>query len=78
MTVLEVAHHSIIIIEHDPMLYEDTAEMVEYVFRALSDAAKELAVLLYAPGADPFQEDRPGILIVYDISTKGQEHRPGL
>ena len=57
MTVLEEARHSIILIEHDPTLYEDAVEMVEYVSRALSDAAKESAVLLYSPGADPFLED---------------------
>lgn len=57
MTILEEAHHSIIIIEHDPMLYEDAAEMVDYVSHALADAAKEAAVLLYAPGLDPFLEE---------------------
>jgi DNA polymerase I len=46
MTVLEEARHSAIIVEHDPLLYEDAAEMVEYVSHALSDAAKEAAVLL--------------------------------
>jgi hypothetical protein len=57
MTILEEARHSIIFIEHDPLLYEDAAEMVEYVSRALSDAAKESAVLFYSPGSDPFLED---------------------
>ncbi|MGD0953718.1 MAG: hypothetical protein ABR985_15240 [Methanotrichaceae archaeon] len=57
MTVLEEARHSIILIEHDPTIYEDAAEMVEYVSRALSEAAKEAAVLLYSPGSDPFLED---------------------
>jgi len=31
--------------------------MVDYISRALSDAAKEAAVLLYSPGSDPFLED---------------------
>src|SRR5512136_1549799 len=57
MTVLEEARHSIIIVEHDPMLYEDAAEMVEYVSHALSDAGKEAAVLLYSPGSDTFLEE---------------------
>jgi hypothetical protein len=30
MTILEEACHSLIIVEHDPMLYEDSTEMVEY------------------------------------------------
>lgn len=37
MTILEVDHHSIIIVEHDPMLYKDAAEMVDYVSHALAD-----------------------------------------
>lgn len=57
MTILEEARHSIIIVEHDPSIYEDAAEMVEYVARALSDAAEESAVLLYASGSDPFLEE---------------------
>ncbi len=57
MTVLEEARHSIIFIEHDPLLYEDAAEMTEYVSQALSDAAKEAAVLLYSPGTDTFLEE---------------------
>jgi len=57
MTILEEAHHSLIIVEHDPMLYEDAAEMVEYVSHALGDASKDAAVLLYSPAVDPFLED---------------------
>jgi hypothetical protein len=57
MTVLEEARHSIIIVEHNPMLHEDAAEMIEYVSRALSDAGKEASVLLYSPGSNPFRED---------------------
>jgi DNA polymerase I len=57
MTVLEEARHSLILVEHDPMLYEDAAEMVEYVSQGLHDAAKEAAVLLYSPGTDTFLED---------------------
>ncbi len=52
MTILEEAlldHHR----RARPLLYEDAAGMVEYVSHALADAAKEAAVLLYAPGLDP-------------------------
>jgi hypothetical protein len=31
MPILEEACHSLIIVEHDPLLYEDSAEMVEYI-----------------------------------------------
>ncbi len=57
MTILEEAHHSLIFIEHDPLLYEDAVEMTEYVSLALREAAKDATVLLYAPGADPYLEE---------------------
>lgn len=57
MTILEENHHSLIIIEHDPMLYEDAAEMTEYIAQAMVEAAKESTVLLYAPVADPYLEE---------------------
>jgi hypothetical protein len=57
MTILEEAHHSLIIVEHDPLLYEDGQEMTEYISQAMREAAKDAIVLLYAPGADPYFED---------------------
>jgi hypothetical protein len=54
---LEEACHSLIIVEHDPMLYEDSAEMVEYIQPALKQAPHETPVLLYSPGIDPFLVD---------------------
>jgi DNA polymerase I len=36
MTILGENHHSFLIAEHDPMLYEDAREMVEYVALALN------------------------------------------
>jgi hypothetical protein len=35
MTILGEAYHSLIIIEHDPILYEDSQEMVEYITQAM-------------------------------------------
>ena len=58
MTILEEARHSLIVIEHDPMLYEDAQGMVECVSQGLHDAAKEAAVLLYSPGNDTFLQGR--------------------
>jgi len=57
MTILEESHHSLIFVEHDPMLYEDAREMTEYVSLAMREAAKEAAILLYAPGVDPYFEE---------------------
>jgi hypothetical protein len=39
----------LIIVEHDPMLYEDSAEMGEYISQALNQSAHEATVLLYSP-----------------------------
>jgi DNA polymerase I len=53
MTILEENHHSFLIVEHDPLLYEDAKEMVEYVAQALKQTSREATVLLYAPALDP-------------------------
>jgi DNA polymerase I len=56
MAILEENHHSFLIIEHDPMLYEDAGEMVEYVAQALKQTSRETAILLYSPALDPSLE----------------------
>jgi len=56
MTVLEENHHSFLIIEHDPMLYEDAKQMVEYVAQALKQTSREATILLYSPSLDPHLE----------------------
>ena len=53
MTILEENHHSFLIVEHDPLLYEDASEMVEYVAQALRQTSREATILLYAPALDP-------------------------
>jgi DNA polymerase I len=73
MTILEEARHSLIIIEHDPLLYENAQGMVEYVSQGLHDAAKEAAVLLYSPGTDTFLEDMTRNADRISISTRDLE-----
>jgi hypothetical protein len=53
---LEENHHSFLIIEHDPLLYEDATEMVEYVVQALRQTSREATILLYSPALDPHLE----------------------
>jgi hypothetical protein len=53
MTILEENLHSFLIVEHDPMLYEDAKQMVEYVGQALKQTSIEATILLYAPARDP-------------------------
>ena len=57
MIVLEENRHTIVIIEHDPLIYENAREMTEYVSQAMRETANDAAVLLYAPGADPYLEE---------------------
>jgi DNA polymerase I len=53
---LEENHHSFLIIENDPMLYEDAGEMVEYVAQALKQTSREATILLYSPALDQHLE----------------------
>jgi DNA polymerase I len=56
MTILDENHHSFLIVEHDPMLYEDASKMVEYVAHHLRQTSREATVLLYSPAMDPHLE----------------------
>jgi tRNA A37 N6-isopentenylltransferase MiaA len=57
MIILEENRHTILFIEHDPTLYEDVAEVTEYVSQAMREASKEAAVLLYVPGTESYLEE---------------------
>ena len=56
MTILEENQHSFLIIEHDPLLYEDATDMVEYVAQGLKQTSREATILLIAPALDPHLE----------------------
>jgi DNA polymerase I len=56
MTILEENHHTFLIVEHDPMLYEDASEMVEYIAQHLRQTSREATVLVYAPSMDQHLE----------------------
>ena len=54
MTILEENHHSFLIVDHDPFLYEDAEKrMVKYLAQALRQTSREATILLYAPALDP-------------------------
>jgi hypothetical protein len=57
MTILEENRHTLLILEHDPLLYEDARKMVEYVSLAMKEASKSSIVLLYSPASDSFLEE---------------------
>ncbi len=56
-TILEEAHHSLIIVEYDPLIDEDAQEMIECISKALKQASYEAKVLFYSSGLNPFSED---------------------
>jgi hypothetical protein len=57
MLIMEEARRYLIIIEHDSIIYENSTEMVDYVSKAIREAAQEATVLLYSPGLNPFIEE---------------------
>jgi len=56
MIILEENHHSFLIVEHDPLLYEDASEMVEYIAQHLRQTSREATILVYSPALDPHLE----------------------
>ena len=49
------------LVEHDPLLYEDAKEIVEYVAQHLKHTSREATVLLYAPALDPHLQKIAGL-----------------
>jgi hypothetical protein len=52
-TILEENHHSFLIVEYDPLLYEDAGEMVEHLAQLLKQTSWDATVRLYAPTLEP-------------------------
>jgi len=78
MTILEENHHSFLIVEHDPLLYEDVGEMVEYLAQTLKQTSGEAAIRLHSPALDPHQQkmtdelaDR--VFCIYGDQAKGRK-----
>jgi hypothetical protein len=79
MTILEENHHGFLIVEHDPMLYEDAKEMVEYVAQALKQTSREATILLCSPALDPhlqkMMELADRVSCFYDMQGAGAAAR---
>ncbi|MCX6678705.1 MAG: hypothetical protein NTU95_12300 [Methanothrix sp.] len=73
---LEENHHSFLIVEHDPLLYEDAGEMVEYLAQALRQTSRDATILLYAPALDPhlqkIAELADWVFCIYIEQTRGR------
>ncbi len=57
MTILVENHHTIVAIEHHLLLYKDAHETTEYVSQAIRKTAKDTAILLHSPGAEPYLDE---------------------
>jgi len=53
MTILQENYLSFLIVEYDPLLYEDAGEMVEYLAQLLKQTSGDATVRLYAPTLEP-------------------------
>ena len=51
-TILKEANHTILFLEHDPMLYDGAEEMMPQIAGILKDIGRESLVILYAPSVD--------------------------
>jgi len=58
MTIMEENHHSFLIVEHDPLLYKDSWEMVGCLAQSLRQTSSEATVLLLALALDPHMQKR--------------------
>jgi hypothetical protein len=57
MTILEEARHTLIIIEHDPLLYEHVTEMTEYsLIKFLAGSSETGFGSTHTPGAQTVKE----------------------
>ena len=52
LSILDDAHQTFVFLEHDPSLFAESEEMVEYVSIALRELSRESTVLLYSPAFD--------------------------
>lgn len=52
LSVLREVSHTIVLVEHDPTLFEGAEKMLAPVAGALKDAGRESLVILYAPAID--------------------------
>jgi len=52
LSILDDAHQTFVFLEHDPSLFAESEEMVEYASIALKELSRESTVVLYAPAFD--------------------------
>jgi len=53
LTILREDDHSIVMVEHDPTLYDDAGEAKRVVPPTMKDLSRNVLFVLYAPAMDP-------------------------
>jgi DNA polymerase I len=51
-TILKEASHTVLLLEHDPTLFDDAEEMMPQIAGMLKDISRESLVILYTPSVD--------------------------
>jgi hypothetical protein len=51
-TILKEASHTVVLVEHDPTLFEGAETMIPQIAGMLKDVGRESLVILYAPSVD--------------------------
>jgi hypothetical protein len=83
LTLLKEASHTVIFIEHDPMLFDGADPLLAPVSAALRDAGHEALVILYSPSMDrPFaslarQADRVIEILHADEPVRREQYPAG-
>jgi hypothetical protein len=78
LSILDDAHQTFVFLEHDPSLFAESEEMIEYVSIALRELSRESTVLLYSPAFDATlraiakKADR---VFYFDRATDGERAR---
>ncbi|MGA2917918.1 hypothetical protein [Methanoregula sp.] len=52
LTILQEEYHSIVIVEHDPTLYEDAGDVKRVVPPSMKDVSRDSIFVLYSPKMD--------------------------
>ena len=79
-TILQSASHTVILLEHDPTIFEGAEEMLFKISGMLKDSGHESLVMLYSPSMDRsfnnlMQKADRIIEIAFDDEGAGRQHQ---
>ena len=78
-TILQNASHTVILMEHDPTLFEGAEEMIPQIAGMLKEVGRESLVILYSPSMDrPFSAlmRKADHIIEIALDDEGQRFAP--